>query len=58
MGATHSWFFKFTLNQSVTGGTIGDDVGFADDARGLHSNWLKNSLLQEISVELSGNVMN
>ncbi len=50
--------FQFAFDQAIAGGAVGNYVGLADDARGLHAERLKDSLLQKVSVEFSGDAMN
>src|SRR5208282_5979882 len=48
---------EFAFDQAVSGGAVGDDIGFADDARGRHTERLKNTLLQKVAVELASDLM-
>src|SRR5580765_4222035 len=40
---------EFSFNQAITGCTVGNDVGLADDAR-LHAQRLKDPVMQEVAV--------
>src|SRR4030095_16802757 len=42
---------QLTLYEAIPGGPVGNDVGLIDDAR-IHPQWLKNSIVEKISVEL------
>ena len=57
VGETHSWFFNLTFHQTISGGAVGNDVGLAHDARGLHSQRLEDALFEHIAIELAGDLV-
>src|ERR1700693_2454100 len=50
--------FYFPIHYPITGSAIRNDVGFADNSRGGHAERPKNSLLQQVTVKLSGYFVN
>ena len=57
VGETHSWFLTLTFHQTISGGAIGNDVGLAHDARGLHSQRLEDAFFEQIAIELAGDLV-
>ena len=49
---------QFPFHQTITSGAIRHDVGFADDARRVHSQRLEHALPQKVSIELSADFVN
>ena len=47
---------EFAFDQAISRGAIGNDVGFAHDAR-VHAQRLEDAVMQEIAVELAGDAM-
>src|SRR5262249_8509169 len=49
---------QFTLHQPITRSSIGNDVGFADDAGSVHVEWTEDAILKKVSVEFAGDFVN
>ncbi len=48
---------QLTLDQAIARRAIGNDVSLADDARSLHPQRTKDSLLQHVAVKRAGHAM-
>src|SRR5215813_328624 len=50
--------FQLFLDQLVSRRSVGDDIGFVDDACCSHAKRLEDSFLQKVTIELACDFMN